>query len=423
MVSQENVFASFSALAVEHGSVNLGQGFPSFSPPDFLLEAAADAVMVASNNQYTRPGGHPRLVETLANFYSPRLNRTINPMTDICTAHGAQEATYLFLSAHCEPGDEVVFVEPYFDAYGKAASLSGLTTRGVPLRRRKQSSSQPSSLASANEYEIDLEELASTITNKTRVLIVNTPHNPTGKVFSRNELEGIAEVVRRFPNLLVLSDEVYEMAVFDGNKHERFATLDGMWERTVSVFSAGKTFSCTGWRVGYMIGPPHLAQPLIKAQSIVSFAGASPLEVATSVAFEKAMENDYFEQYSRKLEAKRDLLVDGLQAAGLAPIVPQGGYFTMADSEEFLGRGLLVTGGGTDGGDGGAPLPRLDYQAALALNERARVTCIPTSGFYLPERASLGAHSLRFAHCKKDVEISEGMARLLEFSSSLGLSK
>lgn len=218
-------------------------------------------------------------------------------------------------------------------------------------------------------------------------------------MFSLSELEEIAKVVRKYPDVLILSDEVYEFMTFDGLKHERFALLDGMFERTLSLFSAGKTFSCTGWRIGYCIGPQHLIEPLINTQGVVAFCSATPLELGISNAFKIAQENNYFEDLAALLQTKRDNLCRALSNAGMKPIVPQGGYFVMADTSK-INPGVSGVGG-----------PR-DFQVNQHLTEVVGVTGIPTSGFYAEENMHLSDNMLRFAYCKTDEEITEAEQRL-----------
>ncbi|POM70837.1 Kynurenine-oxoglutarate transaminase, partial [Phytophthora palmivora] len=259
-----NVFAEFSALAAQHGAVNLGQGFPSFQTPSFVKQAAIDAIN-DGNNQYTRPGGHVSYVETLAEMYSPLLNRDLDPMTEIVTFNGAQEGIASIMAALLEPGDEVLTFEPYFDAYVTVSQLHGVKSAGVPFRfdeaKRAAFLSQDAHVDehfTSHDFQADLGKLEKMLTPKTKMLVLNTPHNPTGKVFSRQELLQLADVLERHPNVIVLADEVYEFMTYDGLEHERIAALPGFFDRTISLFSAGKTFSCTGWRAGYAVGPAHL---------------------------------------------------------------------------------------------------------------------------------------------------------------------
>jgi len=403
-----NVFAEFSQLAAKHEAINLGQGFPSFSIPEFLSEAV-DMAMKEGFHQYSRPGGNPMLVNAISEFYQPRYNRTIDPMANVVVCNGAQEGIFVAVTTLCEEGDEVIALEPYFDAYRKAATLVGAVTKGVPLRLSETKSANLQ--RSAAEYTLDLDELERAMSDRTRVLILNTPHNPTGKAFTREELEGVAELLKRYPRCLVFSDEVYEAMCYDGVRHERFATLDGMWERTITFFSAGKTFSCTGWRVGYMIGPQSLCLSLIKAQAVVAFCAATPLEVAIAKAFHLAEESGYFESLPAQLQNKRDSLVCGLENAGFSCLVPQGGYFIMANAEGVTLPGAALDSATPDTAE--TPLEnRQDVKLAKFLTEEMRVTSIPPSPFYSPQNRHLARDMLRFCFCKKDDEIDLANERL-----------
>ena len=404
-----NVFAEFTMLAMELDAVNLGQGFPNFPAPDFLKEAAARAV-AENHNQYTRPGGTPAVVEVLANFYSPRFGRTLNGMGEIVTVNGAQEGLYAIITAFCEAGDEVVCVEPYFDAYKNACTLVGATPVGVPLRRVRDT-------GHTSDYELDVAELERAITPRSKLLVLNTPHNPTGKVFSRDELEAVAAVVRRHPSLLVLSDEVYEFMCFDGLRHERFATLDGMWDRTFSLYSAGKTFSATGWRVGYAIAAEHLAAPLLKAHQAIPFCVATPLEVAVAHAFAAAEREGYFESLPARLQGYRDTLVASLRGAGMAPIVPEGGYFLMASTDTLAGPAGAAP---VEASRPDLPLgERRDFHINRWLTREVGVTGIPPSAFYSPENRHLADDIMRFAFCKDEATLAAAGERLGTFSGGM----
>ncbi|GBG30236.1 Kynurenine--oxoglutarate transaminase [Hondaea fermentalgiana] len=393
-----NIFAAATAMAAEYGSVNLGQGFPSFPTPDFVKKCAAVAI-TDNHNQYTRPAGNPVLVETLKSIYDPLFNRNLDAMSEIAVCSGAQEGIYNILVSFCDEGDTVLCVEPYFDAYKKAADLLGVQTQGVPLR-------QTPGATSAGDFKLDVDELDKAITSKTKVLVLNTPHNPTGKVFTRQELEEIAAIVRKHPQLVVLSDEVYEFMTFDGLPHERFALLDGMWDRTISLFSAGKTFSCTGWRVGYCIGPAHLVAPLHETQSIIAFCAPTPLQVGVARAFETAEEVGYYESLAATLQAKRDALCSALSAAGMKPIIPQGGYFVLADTSSLLDEVPVESADGV----------ARDVRVNEWLTKKLGITGIPISGFYSPGNRELSDNVLRFAYCKSDPEISAAASKLLDAS-------
>lgn len=374
-----------------------------------MTEAAQTAIADAGklqHNQYSRPGGLPMLVEAVRDVYQPLLGRDIDASDEVAVCSGAQEGIFNILMAFVNKGDEILCVEPYFDVYRKSADLLGIATVGVPLRlaaRASRDGDDGSRRRSAGDFKLDLAELDAAVTPRTRLLVLNTPHNPTGKVFSRDELEGIAGVVRRHPQLLVLSDEVYEFMCFDGLQHHRFATLEGMWERTISLFSAGKSFSCTGWRVGYSIGPAALVQPLQQTQGTISFCSPTPLQVAVAVALRRAEEEGYFVALAASLQAKRDALCGALADAGMPPIVPQGGYFVLADT----------------GGLGGAEMDLesdRDEPKDVMMNRRLTrdigITGIPTSGFYSSHNRHLSDDVLRYAYCKTNSQIAKAADNL-----------
>eukprot|EP01079_Euglenida_sp_SAG-EU17-18_P002856 gene2856-3451_t len=343
-----NVFAEFSALANQHKASNLGQGFPSFPTPDFIRNYAVEA-MHQGHNQYGRPGGVPALVETIARLYSPAFGRDLDPMTEVSTAAGAQSLLHHIFTAFVEPGEEVVFLEPYFDTYINSARIHGVVPVGVPM-------SAPDGCGSAADWHIDFDKLEAALTSKTRLLMLNTPHNPVGKVTTRPELQRIADIVSRHPNLLVVSDEAHPLfippfpAVHRLGARVCFMTTGfvpdhpalvidycpaGMAERTISLYSAGKTFSCTGWRVGYAIGAPDCIKPLITVQQAAAFCNPVPLEMAVARALEHCAHTEYYSMLAATMQKKRDFLCDHLAKAGMQPVVAQGGYFVMADTSSL----------------------------------------------------------------------------------------
>jgi kynurenine--oxoglutarate transaminase/cysteine-S-conjugate beta-lyase/glutamine--phenylpyruvate transaminase len=268
-LDKPTVWHEFSPLAVEHGAVNLGQGFPDWDPPLFVRESMQQSVDPAEGrqaNQYARSYAHLPLANVLAEDYTERWNMQdtpINPATQVATAVGCTNALYCALHGILSGGDEVILLEPAFDIYSSQVRMAGATPVFVPLRPTGEASEGASKM-----FTLDLDELEAAITDKTRVLLINTPHNPTGKMFSRKELEGIAAIVKRHPAVTVFSDEVYEWIVFDpeNEPHISMASLPGMFDRTLTMSSSGKTFSCTGWKVGWAIGPPHLVKAVSAVQ-------------------------------------------------------------------------------------------------------------------------------------------------------------
>lgn len=393
-----SVFAEFTLLATQHNAVNLGQGFPNFAAPDFVKEAALHAVS-ADLNQYARSMGHPRLVNALADVYSPLFGRDLDPMQEIVITVGATEGIFVTLQALIDPGDEVILIEPFYDSYPASVTMAGGVPVYVPLRPAP---------GGAARWKLDMDELAAAFSPRTRLLILNTPQNPVGKVFNRSELEQIAALVRAH-DVHVLSDEVYEWMVYPDPmaqpavEHIRFATLPGMWERTLTLGSAGKTFSVTGWKVGWAIGPAPLARALISAHQWISFAVATPLQDAVGAALEQVAERDYFNWLGAMYRAKRDKLADALAEVGLAPIRPDGSYFILVNTDHL-----------------DVPVPpgvRRDVAVARWFTSHVGVAAIPPSPFYSPEHQYLTDHLARFCFCKTDDLLDEAARR---FRAKLG---
>ncbi len=391
------VFAEFTALANQCGAVNLGQGFPNFAAPDFV-KAAAQAAIAADLNQYARSAGHPRLVQALAALYSPLFGRSLDPLNEIVVTVGATEGIFATIQALVEPGDEVILIEPFYDSYPAAVSMAGGRCIYVPLRA-------PQAATSAAEWVLDEAELAAAFSPYTKLLILNTPLNPLGKVFTLAELQQIADLAIRH-NITILSDEVYEWMIYaaDGAaderdvEHVRIATLPGMWERTVTLGSAGKTFSVTGWKIGWAIAPPLLAQAILMAHQWIPFAVATPLQEAVAVALEEAGTLNYFAWLRSMYGAKRDRLLQALQAAGLTPMKPDGSYFIVVDTSTL-------------------PVPvqngvRRDVAVCRWLTQEIGVAAIPPSPFYSEPHRHLTDQLARFTFCKTDDMLEEAARRL-----------
>ena len=260
------VWSEFGALAAETGAINLGQGFPEWQPPEFVVEQAVNA-MAEGYNQYTRPAGHPNLVNVLARRYSGHLKREVDAQAEVAVTVGASQSLYLTLQALVNPGDEVILLEPAFDLYYGQVRLAGGKVVPVPL-----------AVDADGMWQLDADALDKAVTPRTKLLVLNSPHNPTGKVFTTAEMEAVADVVRRHPNLLVISDEVYKFIVYAGAPHVHFASLPDMFERTVTLSSAGKTFSITGWQTGWCVGPARLIRPIQLLLPFVQFCVATPMQ-------------------------------------------------------------------------------------------------------------------------------------------------
>ncbi|GHF92563.1 aminotransferase [Streptomyces thermodiastaticus] len=369
------IFAEMSALAATTGSINLGQGFPDTDGPEEIREAAVRALRDGRGNQYPPGPGVPELRTAIAAHQQRRYGLTYDPDTEVLVTAGATEAIAASLLALVEPGDEVVALEPYYDSYAACVAMAG--GRRVPVTLRPHDGA----------FRLDLDELRAAVTDRTRLLLINTPHNPTGTVLTREELSAIAELaVER--DLLVVTDEVYEHLVFDDAVHVPLATLPGMRERTVTISSAGKTYSYTGWKVGWVTAPPALVTAVRAAKQFLTYVSAGPFQYAVAEALN--LPEDYFTALREDLRAKRDLLAAGLEKAGFAVFRPAGTYFITADIRPL---------GESDG-----------FAFCRSLPERAGVVAIPNAVFY--DHREEGAPFVRFAFCKRHQTLREAAERL-----------
>ncbi|WP_018547834.1 pyridoxal phosphate-dependent aminotransferase [Streptomyces sp. LaPpAH-108] len=369
------IFAEMSALAVTTGAINLGQGFPDTDGPEEIREAAVRALRDGRGNQYPPGPGIPELRNAIAAHQQHRYGLTYDPDTEVLVTAGATEAIAATLLALLEPGDEVVALEPYYDSYAASIAMAG--GRRVPVTLRPD----------AGRFTLDLDELRAAVTDRTRLLLINTPHNPTGTVLTRAELAAIAELaVER--DLLVVTDEVYEHLVFDDAEHIPLATFPGMRERTVTIGSAGKTYSFTGWKVGWVTAAPELVSAVRSAKQYLTFVSAGPFQYAVAEAL--ALPDTYYDDFRRAMATRRDLLATGLTEAGFDVFRPAGTYFVTADIRPL---------GEKDG-----------FAFCRALPERAGVVAIPNAVFYDDREA--GAPFVRFAFCKKEEVLEEAVTRL-----------
>jgi N-succinyldiaminopimelate aminotransferase len=367
------VFAEMSALAVVTGSVNLGQGFPDTDGPQGMLDEHARGLH-AGLNQYPPGPGVPALREAVARHQQQHYGLVLDPATQVLVTVGATEAIAAGVMALAEPGDEVVLIEPYYDSYAAAVALAGATRRTVPLRREE------------GRFRLDVDELRAAVGPATRLLVLNSPHNPTGTVLSREELDGVAQVCRDH-DLLVVSDEVYEHLTFDGLTHLPIATLPGMFERTVTVSSAGKSFSCTGWKTGWVSGPAELVRAVQTVKQFLTFTAHGAAQAAVAYALDNEMA--WVKDLAASLQAKRDLVTEGLRTAGLEALRSEGTYFVQVD----------VAALGWESGQA----------FARALPGRAGVVCIPTEVFCDTDASRT---LVRFAFCKQDAVLEEAVRRL-----------
>ncbi|MFE1882153.1 pyridoxal phosphate-dependent aminotransferase [Streptomyces diastatochromogenes] len=369
------IFAEMSALAVSTGSINLGQGFPDTDGPDEVREAAVRALRDGRGNQYPPGPGVPELRTAIALHQQTRYGLSYDPDTEVLVTAGATEAIAASLLALLEPGDEVVALEPYYDSYAASIAMAG--GRRVPVTLRPHE----------GRFRLDLDELRAAVTDRTRLLLINTPHNPTGTVLTRAELAAIAELaVDR--DLLVVTDEVYEHLVFDDAEHLPLAAFPGMRERTVTIGSAGKTFSFTGWKVGWVTAAPQLVTAVRSAKQFLTYVSSGPFQYAVAEAL--ALPDSYFDGFRRDMLARRDILAEGLTAAGFEVFKPAGTYFITTDIRPL---------GEKDG-----------FAFCRALPERAGVVAIPNAVFYDDREA--GAPFVRFAFCKREEVLREAAERL-----------
>ena len=373
----ETIFAEMSALAVETGSVNLGQGFPDSDGPPALLEAAQRAI-AAGHNQYPPGLGVPELRAAIAEHQRRHYGLSLDPDRQVLVTTGATEALTSSILAFVEPGDEVVALEPFFDSYPAAVQMAGGRLRGVLLE--------------PPNFTVTAEALESAVSSRTRVLLLNTPHNPTGAVLDDNAMAAVAEVARRH-DLLVISDEVYEHLTFDGVAHVPISTLPGMAERTLTAGSAGKTFSVTGWKIGWLTGPSSLVSAARSVKQYLSYVSGAPLQPA--VAQVLTTHDDWVADLRTSLQHRRDLLVSGLRDLGLETYRPAGTYFALSDVRSW---------GYGDGAQFCRDLPR-----------RAGVVAIPCSAFYdrhRPGDDSTGRTLVRWTFSKAEATLTEALDRL-----------
>jgi N-succinyldiaminopimelate aminotransferase len=365
------IFAEMSALAVATGSINLGQGFPDEDGPSEVIEAAVSAIR-DGHNQYPPGIGIPELRHAVAAHQARWYSLEYEPDTEVLVTAGATEAIAASLLALCEPGSDVVTFEPYYDSYAACIALAGARRRVVQLR--------------APDWSFDPDALAAAITPQTRVLLLNSPHNPTGKVFSVEELELIASIcVER--DLIAITDEVYEHLVFDGH-HVPLATMPGMRERTVTISSGGKTFSCTGWKIGWMCAPPDLVDAVKTVKQFLTYVNGGPFQYGVAAGL--GLPGSAFRRVAADLEEKRDRLRAGLAAAGLMVLPSTGTYFLTVDIRSL---------GEADG-----------LAFCRSLPERCGVVAVPSVVFYDDKDA--GRPLVRFACCKRLDVIDEAVSRL-----------
>jgi N-succinyldiaminopimelate aminotransferase len=369
------IFTEVNALAQQHGALNLGQGRPDFDAPGDIVAAAARALEGGQFNQYAPGIGAANFRQGIANHAAKFYNLDVDAGRGVIVTSGATEGVFDCILGLVDAGDEVIVIEPYFDSYVPNLIMAGAVPVYVPLHPPM--------------WTFDPDELRRVFTSRTRAILLNTPQNPTGRVFTREELTMIAELCIEH-DVTVIADEVYEHMTFDGAQHIPMASLPGMFERTVTVSSLGKTFSVTGWKIGWVYGPPDLISGVARAHQFVTFASHHPSQEAA--AFALTLPGTYYEELQAMYLTKRDLMMSGLNAAGLKGQTPQGTYFVMADFSDVF-----------DGDD---------VEFTHYLIKEVGVACIPPAPFYSKEHAHLARTMARFAFCKGNDTLREAGERL-----------
>jgi N-succinyldiaminopimelate aminotransferase len=366
------IFATMSALAAEHDAINLGQGFPDTDGPPEVLEAAVAAIR-GGRNQYPPGAGVPELLDAIAVHQKRFYGIEVDPAAEVLVTVGATEAIAATVLALVQPGDEVVTFEPYYDSYAATIALAGGVRRTSVLR--------------FPDFAVDEASLRAAFSSRTRLVLLNTPHNPTGKVFTRAELELVCALAREH-DAWVVTDEVYEHLVFDGAEHVPVSTLPGMRERTLTISSAGKTFSTTGWKVGWVSGPPEAVAAVRAVKQFLTYVGSGPFQPAVAAGL--GLPDAVYTGLASSLSDKRDRLVEGLGRAGMSVSVPRGTYFVIADA---------------------APLGATDaFAFCHELPARAGVVGVPVSVFH--DDVDAARTLVRFAFCKRDDVLDEACRRL-----------
>ncbi|VDK53664.1 unnamed protein product [Anisakis simplex] len=421
--TKPSIWVEFTSLAAECNAVNIGQGFPDSPMPQFVADILKE---IASHpertdwHQYTRGFGHPRLVKALANLYSKLLNVDVNAQNDVLVTVGAYLSLYYAFTGWINRGDEVIVLEPAYDCYVPQIQLAGGVPVAVPLKLG-------SDAESSADYHLNISDIEAKITDLTKFIVINNPHNPTGKLFSREELEELANLVRKY-NLLVIADEVYEWHIYQDREMIRFgrylfvrligsvqvisASLPGMYERTITIGSAGKIFSATGWKLGWSIGPSHLLDPLKAIHQNCVFTCSTPIQEAVAQAIEKEMsvmwtdpEKSYFKTgLARDLRSKRDRMAHMLRMAGLKPIIPDSGYFMMADFSSLVPPDAFKSE--SDNGD------PLDFRFVRWMCREKNLAMIPPSAFYSNQFKSDNDHMVRVCFFKGTADVLPWRNRL-----------
>jgi N-succinyldiaminopimelate aminotransferase len=369
----ESIFTTMSRMAIEHGAINLSQGFPDFDGPDWLKQAACDAIW-AGPNQYAPAPGNPALRAALAAKAERDYGLKYDPDTEITVLSGATEAIAAVMLGMLNPEDEVILFEPFYDGYPATVAMAGAKAICLPLI--------------APDYNLDIAKLEALVNPNTRAILLNSPCNPSGKVFTREELMQLQQLMLRHPHLTMITDEVYEHIIFGDSVHIPFATLEGMRDRTILISSFSKTLSMTGWKVGYIYAPAHLTKAVRSSHQFLTFCAASPLQAALSTVMDRLP--GYFPDFAAEYLQRRDLFLELLSDAGFQVKVPQGTYFVVVDAADF---------GYQDG-----------FEFCKHITQNLKVAAIPAKAFYRTPK--VGDSLVRFAFCKGFDTLKEAGKRL-----------
>ncbi|MCJ1416624.1 hypothetical protein MMC32_002962 [Xylographa parallela] len=396
--------------------INMGQGFFGYNPPEFVIDAAKDALNKVDCNQYSPTTGRPRLKKSLAHAYSPFFGRTLDPQTEVTITTGANEGMLSAFMAFIEPGDEVIIFEPFFDQYISNIEMAGGTIRYVPLQPPKHGAIKTSSAA---DWSIDMDALETAISSKTRMIVLNSPHNPIGKVFSKSELQAIGDLCVKH-NIIILSDEVSPVGLMISSNAKLFKVYDRLYyvpftriatlspeiaKLTLTVGSGGKNFYATGWRVGWLIGPEHLIKYVSAAHTRICYSSVSPLQEAVAVGFEEAEKHGFWEESKKEMKGKMDRFNQVFDELGLPYSDPEGGYFVLVN----MSKVQLPTE--YEFPPHVASRPR-DFKLSWFLIMELGVAAIPPTEFYTNENAHMAENYLRFAVCKNDDVLEQAKERL-----------